>query len=51
LAGVDQVAMAMAGIKQASSQNVDSSKQLESATQNLSDLGQRLQKLVERYRM
>jgi methyl-accepting chemotaxis protein len=49
LVGMDQVAGAMENIKQASTQNVASAKQLETAARNLSDLGQRLKQLVESY--
>lgn len=49
LVGMDQVAVAMENIKQASSQNVASAKQLETAARNLSDLGQRLKQMVDRY--
>ncbi len=51
LVGVDQVAMAMENIKQASVQNVASAKQLESAAYNLKDLGQRLKQLVAKYQV
>lgn len=51
LVGVDQVAGAMESIKQASTQNVASAKQLESAARNLNDLGQRLRQMVERYQV
>lgn len=50
MAGVDQVAVAMENIKQASSQTADSMRQLEEAAQNLSALGQRLKELVGRFR-
>jgi len=49
LVGVDQVASAMESIKQVSTQNVGSAKQLETASRNLSDLGQRLKDIVARY--
>jgi len=49
LVGMDQVALAMENIKQASVQNVASTKQAESAARNLHGLGQRLKQLVERY--
>ena len=49
LVGMDQVAGAMENIKQASTQNVASAKQLETAARNLSDLGQRLKQMVESY--
>ena len=51
LVGVDQVAAAMESIKQASAQNVVGAKQLESAARNLSDLGQRLKQIVQRYQL
>jgi methyl-accepting chemotaxis protein len=51
LVGVDQVAGAMESIKQASAQNVAGAKQLETAARNLSELGQRLQRMVERYKV
>ncbi len=51
LAGVDQVAGAMESIRQASAQNVTGAKQLETAAHNLSELGQRLKQLVERYKV
>jgi methyl-accepting chemotaxis protein len=51
LVGMDQVALAMENIKQASSQNVASTKQAETAAQNLHELGQRLKGLVEQYKV
>jgi methyl-accepting chemotaxis protein len=51
LVGVDQVAAAMESIKQASTQNVASAKQLETAARNLNELGQRLKQMVERYKV
>jgi methyl-accepting chemotaxis protein len=51
LVGMDQVALAMENIKQASVQNVAGTKQTESAAQNLRDLGQTLKQLVEQYRV
>ena len=51
LVGVDQVASAMESIKQASTQNVDSAKQLEVAAHNLNGLGQKLKQLVEQYKV
>lgn len=45
--GMDQVAMAMENIKQASAQNVAGTKQAEAAAQNLHDLGRKLSMLVE----
>lgn len=49
--GMDQVALAMENIKQASVQNVAGTKQAEAAAQSLHELGQRLQRLVERYKV
>ncbi len=51
LVGMEQVAVAMENIKQASTQNVASAKQLETAAVNLSDLGQRLKQMVQRYKV
>lgn len=51
LVGVDQVAGAMDSIKQASVQNVASAQQMETAARNLNELGQRLQQMVERYKV
>jgi methyl-accepting chemotaxis protein len=51
LVGVDQVAAAMENIKQASTQNVASARQLESAAQNLNGLGQKLKQLIEQYKV
>jgi len=48
--GMDQVAHAMESIKQASMQNVESARQLETAAQSLSGLGKQLEELVARYR-
>jgi methyl-accepting chemotaxis protein len=45
------VAQAMENIKQASAQNVASTKQAESAAQNLNELGQKLKRLVDRYKV
>ena len=49
LVGMDQMALAMENIKQASTQNVAGTKQTEIAAQNLHSLGQKLKQLVERY--
>jgi methyl-accepting chemotaxis protein len=49
LVGMDQMAGAMENIKQASTQNVASAKQLETAARNLNDLGQRLKHLADNY--
>ncbi len=51
LIGMDQVASAMENIKQASTQNVASTKQAETAAQGLHDLGQKLKELVERFKV
>ncbi len=51
LIGMDQVALAMENIKEASSRNVASTKQAETAAQNLHELGQKLKQLVEQYRV
>ena len=49
LVGMDQVVSAMESIKQASTQNVSATKQVESAAHDLHELGQRLKSLVEQY--
>jgi methyl-accepting chemotaxis protein len=51
LIGMDQVGQAMESIKKASTQNVDSARQLEVAARNLSTLGQRLKERVGLYKM
>lgn len=51
LVGMDQVAMAMDNIKQASNQNVAGIKQTEAAAHNLQELGQRLKRLVDQYKI
>jgi methyl-accepting chemotaxis protein len=51
LIGTDQMVVALESIKQASLQNVDGSRQLESAAHDLNRLGQRLKELVERYQV
>jgi methyl-accepting chemotaxis protein len=51
LVGMEQVAGAMENIKQASTQNVASSRQLETAARNLKDLGSRLKQTVEAYKV
>jgi len=48
--GIGQIIQAMVNIKQASMQNLTSSKQAEEISQNLNDLGKKLQKSVNRYR-
>ena len=47
--GMNQIADAMESIKQASIQNVDSSHQLETAANDLQEVGQVLKQSVERY--
>ena len=49
LVGMDQVASAMESIKEASLQTAASTKQTEGASQDLNDLGQRLQQMLKRY--
>ncbi len=51
LVGMDQVAMAMESVKQASSQNVASTRQAENVAQSLHALGQKLRELVAQYRV
>ncbi|CAH2214407.1 methyl-accepting chemotaxis protein [Tepidibacter aestuarii] len=51
LIGMDQVAIAMEGINEASIQNVDSMKQLEEATSRLQEMGYRLKQLTEKYKI
>ncbi len=51
LVGTDQVAMAIESIKKASMQNVSGTRQTETAAQSLHELGQRLQKLVENFKL
>ena len=46
MAGMDQVALAMENIKQASAQNVASTKQTETAAQSMHELGQKLKEQV-----
>jgi methyl-accepting chemotaxis protein len=51
LAGMDQVALAMANIHQVSADNAASSRQSERAAQNLNDLGLKLRQLSERFKV
>lgn len=51
LVGMDQVALAMENIMQASTQNVDGSRQLETAAGSLGDLGQKLKQLIGKYKV
>lgn len=49
--GMDQIALAMGSIKQASTENASGMKQIESAARHLYDLGQKLKQLTERYQV
>jgi len=49
--GMDQIAIAIQSINQASSQNVEGSRQIEAAARSLYELNQKLQQLVSRYRV
>ena len=51
LAGMEQLDMAMKSIKDASSQNLDSSQRLERLTQGLQDLGQSLEEKTSRFKL
>ncbi|MHB1567281.1 MAG: CHASE3 domain-containing protein [Acidiferrobacter sp.] len=51
LVGMDQVALAMENIKQASAQNMASTRQAEVSAHSLHELGQKLKQLIERYRV
>jgi hypothetical protein len=51
LVGMDQLASAMSSINEVSPQNVDSTRQAETAAQNLAELGQHLSHIVESYRI
>jgi methyl-accepting chemotaxis protein len=51
MAGMDQVALAMESIKTASTQNVASTKQTESAAKDIDELGRRLKELVAVYKV
>jgi methyl-accepting chemotaxis protein len=51
LVGMDQLAVAMESIKQASSQNLAATKQVETGAQTLNELGQRLKTLAEQYKV
>jgi methyl-accepting chemotaxis protein len=51
MVGMDQVALAMDNIKQASAQNVAGTRQAEAAAQNLQELGQRLKQLASQYKV
>ncbi|HEY5512561.1 MAG TPA: methyl-accepting chemotaxis protein, partial [Geomonas sp.] len=49
--GMDQIAIAIQNINQASGQNVEGSRQIEIAARSLYELNQKLQQLVSRYRV
>ena len=51
LVGMDQVATAMTSVRQATTQNVASARQLEAFARGLSELGERHRRLIERYRV
>jgi methyl-accepting chemotaxis protein len=51
LVGVDQVALAMRNIGEASAQNVAGTKQIETAAKNLHGLGVKLKRLAEQYQL
>ena len=50
MVGMDQVALAMENIRQASSQNLSGTRQAEAAAQGLHELGTRLKQLAGQYR-
>jgi len=49
--GMDQIAVAIENIREASTQNVTGTKQAETAAHDLSDLGQKLKGVIEQYRV
>ena len=49
--GTDQVAQAMENIKQASAQNAAGTRQTETAAYNLREVGEKLKKLVDQYKV
>jgi methyl-accepting chemotaxis protein len=49
--GMEQVALAMGNIRQASQQNASSTKQAEVAARSLYELGQKLKQIVEQYKI
>ncbi len=51
LVGMDQIASAIANIRQATTQNMAGTKQLEASAQSLQELGGRLKTLVERQKV
>jgi methyl-accepting chemotaxis protein len=51
LVGMDQMVSAMESIKQASTQNVAATKQVETSARDLGELGQKLKNIVEQYKV
>jgi methyl-accepting chemotaxis protein len=51
LVGMDQIVSALANIRQATSQNIEGTKQLEASAQSLKELGERLKVIVEQQRI
>jgi methyl-accepting chemotaxis protein len=51
MVGMDQVAMAMENIREASALSVTSTQQAEQSAQNLNELGQKLKGLVDKFRL
>jgi methyl-accepting chemotaxis protein len=51
LIGMDQVALAMESVRQASHHNVESAQQLQTSARSLSDLSHRLRDLIEKYQV
>jgi methyl-accepting chemotaxis protein len=49
--GMDQIALAISNIRQATTQNMEGTKQLEMSAKNLQEMGGRLKMLAERQRM
>jgi methyl-accepting chemotaxis protein len=51
MVGMDQVALAMENIKEASTLSVTGTQQAEQSAQNLHELGQKLKRLVEQFKL
>ena len=51
LVGMDQVALAMESVRQASLHNVESAQQLQTSARSLNDLSQRLRELMDKYQV
>lgn len=51
LAGMDQLVLAMNSISVSATRNVESTRQTEAAAQSLHDLGQKLERLMQRYKV